>query len=148
MSDSLLFCTDDAAVMAVLAQLWDLTVAEQRGLFGLSPDMLANLHRAGEKQTQPHLPDEVRVRVARLRGVHHLLRMCWPDDAALTWLRAGNGAQPFCRRTPLAYMISGGVAAMTETCTYLMPITQGRAPAAPGARPRLRLSAENSDFEE
>jgi hypothetical protein len=102
---------------ARIAVLWDLSVAEQLTLLGLSSRSTFFKWR---KEPQVRLPRDTLERISYILGIYKALQLLLPDTrAADEWVRRPNEAAVFGGRSALDRMLSGNVADLYIVRQYL-----------------------------
>jgi Protein of unknown function (DUF2384) len=100
-----------------IAELWDLSVAEQLTLLGLSSRSTFFKWR---KEPQVRLPRDTLERISYILGIYKALQLLLPDTrAADEWIRRPNEASVFGGRSALHRMLSGNVADLYIVRQYL-----------------------------
>jgi hypothetical protein len=100
-----------------IADLWGLSVAEQRVLLGASSRSTFFKWR---RDPHPRLPRDTLERLSYLLGIYKALQILFPDPAAAdAWLRRANDAPLFGGRTALERMLGGQVADLYLVRQYL-----------------------------
>jgi Protein of unknown function (DUF2384) len=102
---------------ARIAELWDLSIAEQLTLLGLSSRSTFFKWR---KEPQVRLPRDTLERISYILGIYKALQLLLPDTrAADEWVRRPNEAAVFGGRSALDRMLSGNVADLYIVRQYL-----------------------------
>ena len=100
-----------------IADLWDLSIAEQLTLLGLSS---RSTYFKWRKEPQVRLPRDTLERISYLLGIYKALQLLLPDTrAADEWIRRPNEAAVFGGRSALDRMLSGNVADLYIVRQYL-----------------------------
>ena len=104
-----------------IAQLWELTAAEQMRLLGDPPrSTFYKWREASVAGQSPRIPRDVLERLSYLLGIWKALQILFPDAArADAWVRRPNEAPLFGGRTALERMLSGNVADLYVVRRYL-----------------------------
>lgn len=93
-----------------VADLWQLSVAEQRALLGWPPESTFHKYKAGQCGT---LPFDMLMRISLVLGIFKALRILYPEkDLADRWVRLPNSNALFGGRPALALMTEGGMDAL------------------------------------
>ena len=102
---------------ARIAELWDLSIAEQLTLLGLSSRSTFFKWR---KESQVRLPRDTLERISYILGIYKALQLLLPDTrAADEWIRRPNEAAVFGGRSALDRMLSGNVSDLYIVRQYL-----------------------------
>ena len=102
---------------ARIAELWDLSIAEQLTLLGLSSRSTFFKWR---KEPEVRLPRDTLERISYILGIYKALQLLLPDTrAADEWIRRPNEAGVFGGRSALDRMLSGNVADLYIVRQYL-----------------------------
>jgi hypothetical protein len=100
-----------------IAELWQLSIAEQLTLLGLSSRSTFFKWR---KEPQVRLPRDTLERISYILGIYKALQLLLPDTrAADEWIRRPNEASVFGGRSALDRMLSGNVADLYIVRQYL-----------------------------
>jgi hypothetical protein len=100
-----------------IAELWDLSVAEQMLLLGVTA---RSTFFKWKKDPEVELSKDTLERVSYLLGIYKALQILLPDPrAADAWIRQPNQAPLFGGQTALARMLSGHVADLFMVRRYL-----------------------------
>lgn len=103
---------------ARLAELWGLSVDEQRRLLGDPPRSTFFAWRKDPDRAR--LSRDTLERLSYLMGIHKALEILLPEPAAADrWVRQPNAAQPFAGRTALGVMLQGQVADLHAVRAHL-----------------------------
>jgi hypothetical protein len=102
---------------ARIAEVWDLSIAEQLTLLGLSS---RSTYFKWRKEPQVRLPRDTLERMSYILGIYKALQLLLPDTrAADQWVRRPNEAPLFAGRSALDRMLSGNVADLYLVRQYL-----------------------------
>ena len=100
-----------------LADLWQLSVAEQMTLLGVTA---RSTFFKWKKNVDVELPKDTLERISYLLGIYKALQILLPDPhAADAWVRQPNQASVFGGRSALERMLSGHVADLFVVRRYL-----------------------------
>jgi hypothetical protein len=100
-----------------IADLWQLSIAEQMTLLGLSS---RSTYFKWRKEPQVRLPRDTLERISYILGIYKALQLLLPDTrAADEWVRRPNEAAVFGGRSALDRMLSGNVADLYIVRQYL-----------------------------
>jgi hypothetical protein len=100
-----------------IAELWQLSVAEQMTLLGVSA---RSTFFKWKKSADVELPKDTLERISYLLGIYKALQILLPDSrAADAWVRQPNQAPLFNGRSALERMLSGQVADLFVVRRYL-----------------------------
>lgn len=100
-----------------IAELWNLTIAEQLTLLGLSSRSTFFKWR---KDPVVRLPRDTLERISYVLGIYKALQLLLPDArAADEWIRRPNEAAVFGGRSALERMLSGNVVDLYAVRQYL-----------------------------
>lgn len=100
-----------------IAGLWDLSVAEQMALLGLTA---RSTFFKWKKSPGTVLPKDTLERISYVLGIYKALQILLPDErAADAWVKRPNSAAPFGGRSALERMSSGQVADLYVVRQYL-----------------------------
>lgn len=100
-----------------IAGLWDLSVAEQMALLGLTA---RSTFFKWKKNPGTVLPKDTLERISYVLGIYKALQILLPDErAADAWVKRPNSAAPFGGRSALERMSSGQVADLYVVRQYL-----------------------------
>jgi hypothetical protein len=100
-----------------IAELWNLSVAEQLVLLGLSS---RSTYFKWRKDPEARLPRDTLERISYLLGIYKALQVLLPNTgAADAWVRQPNEAPPFGGRSALERMLSGNVSDLYLVRQYL-----------------------------
>jgi hypothetical protein len=100
-----------------IAELWDLSIAEQLTLLGLSS---RSTYFKWRKEAEVRLPRDTLERISYILGIYKALQLLLPDaSAADEWIRRPNQAPIFGGRSALERMLSGNVADLYIVRQYL-----------------------------
>lgn len=90
-----------------IAQAWQLSVTEQRGLLGWPPASTFHKYKSGAHGT---LPYDTLSRLSLILGIYKDLQILYPEPAfADHWPRMPNSNALFAGRPPLELMVEGGL---------------------------------------
>jgi len=96
---------------------WEVADEEARVLVGhLTSEAFAALRKTPDTQV---LDAAQLKRIASLLGIHRELGLLYGASVASEWVRLPNSHPMFCRVKPLAYMVIGGVQAMSNVLRLL-----------------------------
>jgi len=99
------------------AELWDLTVDDQRAILGDVAKQTFYNWKNGK--VAPLTRDQLE-RISLVLGILKALRLIFVEDrAALRWLKAANSDLPFAGASPLARMTAGGMTDLYDVRRYL-----------------------------
>ena len=102
---------------ARIAEVWDLSIAEQLTLLGLSS---RSTYFKWRKEPQVRLPRDTLERMSYILGIYKALQLLLPDTrAADQWVRRPNEAPLFAGKSALDRMLSGNVADLYLVRQYL-----------------------------
>ena len=102
---------------ARIAVLWDLSIADQLTLLGLSSRSTFFKWR---RDSQVRLPRDTLERISYILGIYKALQLLLPDTrAADEWIRRPNEAAVFGGRSALDRMLSGNVSDLFIVRQYL-----------------------------
>jgi Protein of unknown function (DUF2384) len=102
---------------ARIAEVWDLSIAEQLTLLGLSS---RSTYFKWRKEPQVRLPRDTLERISYILGIYKALQLLLPDTrAADQWVRRPNEAPLFAGKSALDRMLSGNVADLYLVRQYL-----------------------------
>ncbi len=102
---------------ARIAELWQLSVAEQMALLGITS---RSTYFKWRKEPHPRLPPDTLERLSYLLGIYKALQLLLPDSrAADDWVRRPNEAPLFGGRSALDRMLSGHVVDLYVVRQYL-----------------------------
>lgn len=102
---------------AKIAELWQLSVAEQLTLLGITS---RSTYFKWRKEPNPKLPRDTLERLSYLMGIYKALQLLLPDtQAADGWVRRPNDAPLFGGKSALERMLSGNVADLYIVRQYL-----------------------------
>jgi hypothetical protein len=100
-----------------IAELWQLSVAEQMTLLGVTA---RSTFFKWKKNGEVELPKDTLERISYLLGIYKALQILLPDPhAADAWVRHPNQAPLFGGRSALERMLSGHVADLYVVRRYL-----------------------------
>jgi Protein of unknown function (DUF2384) len=100
-----------------IAELWQLSIAEQLALLGITS---RSTYFKWRKEAQPKLPRDTLERLSYLLGIYKALQLLVPDThAADEWIRRPNDAPLFGGKSALERMLSGNVADLYIVRQYL-----------------------------
>jgi hypothetical protein len=100
-----------------LSELWQLSVAEQMTLLGITA---RSTFFKWKKNVDVELPKDTLERISYLLGIYKALQILLPDShAADAWVRQPNQASVFGGRSALERMLSGHVADLFVVRRYL-----------------------------
>jgi hypothetical protein len=100
-----------------LAQVWQLSIAEQRRLLGEPP---ASTFYKWKSTKQARLNRDILERISYLLGIYKALHTLLPSRrAADTWIRRPNRAPGFNGASALDRMLNGNVADLADVRRYL-----------------------------
>ncbi len=100
-----------------IAGLWDLSVAEQMALLGVTA---RSTFFKWKKNSDTALPKDTLERISYVLGIYKALQILLPDEtAADEWVKRPNSAAPFGGRSALERMSSGQVADLYVVRQYL-----------------------------
>jgi Protein of unknown function (DUF2384) len=100
-----------------IAELWQLSVAEQMTLLGITA---RSTFFKWKKNADVGLPKDTLERISYLLGIYKALQLLLPDPrAADAWVRLPNQAPLFGGRSALERMLSGHVADLFVVRRYL-----------------------------
>ena len=100
-----------------IARLWDLSVAEQMALLGVTA---RSTFFKWKKNPGTVLPKDTLERISYVLGIYKALQILLPDErAADGWVKRPNSAAPFGGRSALERMSSGQVADLFVVRQYL-----------------------------
>jgi hypothetical protein len=100
-----------------VAELWDLSAAEQRVLLGNPP---SSTFFKWKKERKGPLSRDVLERISYVLGIYKALRILLPDtERADAWVRQPNAAAPFGGRAALDRMLGGNVSDLYVVRQYL-----------------------------
>ena len=111
-----------AAVRAFarLAEIWQLSGAQQARLLGLEPTQLSTLYKWKSRPEGANLSHDALDRVSYLVGIYKSLHILLPDDAAADgWIRRKNEAPLFAGRSALDVMLDGSMHDLFLVHAYL-----------------------------
>lgn len=101
-----------------IAGLWDLSVAEQMALLGVTAR--STFFKWKKNPGTVLLPKDTLERISYVLGIYKALQILLPDErAADEWVRRPNSAGPFGGRSALERMSSGQVADLYVVRQYL-----------------------------
>ena len=90
-----------------VAEHWQLTNQEQRGLLGWPPESTFYKYKAGQAGT---LSYDTLMRISLVLGVYKALRILYPEpDLADRWVKLPNSNALFGGRPALALMVDDGI---------------------------------------
>jgi uncharacterized protein (DUF2384 family) len=102
---------------ARIAEAWQLSIAEQLTLLGLSS---RSTYFKWRKESQVRLPRDTLERISYILGIYKALQLLLPDNrAADEWVRRPNDAPLFGGKSALERMLSGNVADLYTVRQYL-----------------------------
>jgi Protein of unknown function (DUF2384) len=102
---------------ARIAELWQLSIAEQLTLLGLSS---RSTYFKWRKEPAVRLPRDTLERISYILGIYKALQLLLPEArAADEWIRRPNEAAVFGGRSALDRMLSGNVADLYIVRQYL-----------------------------
>jgi len=100
-----------------IAELWELSVAEQMALLGVTA---RSTFFKWKKDPEVELPKDTLERISYILGIYKALQILLPDPhAADVWIRQPNQAPLFAGQTALERMLSGHVADLFVVRRYL-----------------------------
>ena len=100
-----------------IAALWNLSVAEQMTLLGVTA---RSTFFKWKKNPNTILPKDTLERISYILGIYKALQILLPDEtAADEWVKRPNSAPPFGGRPALDRMLSGQVADLFVVRQYL-----------------------------
>jgi hypothetical protein len=100
-----------------IAEAWQLSVAEQMTLLGMTS---RSTYFKWKRQEQASIPKDTLERISYVLGIYKALQVLLPDPAAAdAWVRRPNQALPFAGRSALDRMLSGQVADLYVVRQYL-----------------------------
>jgi len=100
-----------------LADLWNLSVDDQRVLLGSPP---RSTFFDWKKDPQRALTRDTLERLSYLIGIYKALQILFHDSSiADRWIHRAADAPPFGGKTPLHFMLRGDIAALYEVRRYL-----------------------------
>ena len=93
-----------------VAEIWQLSIDEQRALLGWPPESTFYKYKAGHCGT---LSFDMLMRISLVLGIFKALRILYPEkDLADRWVRLPNSNPLFGGRPALALMTGGGMDAL------------------------------------
>lgn len=102
---------------ARIAELWDLSIAEQLTLLGIQS---RSTYFKWRKEAHARLPRDTLERLSYLLGIYKALQLLLPaTEAADEWIRRPNAEPLFGGRSALDRMLSGNVADLYLVRQYL-----------------------------
>jgi hypothetical protein len=102
---------------ARIAELWGLTVDQQRTLLGIAS---RSTYFKWRKEAAPRLPRDTLERLSYLLGIYKALQLLLPDArAADEWIHKQNAAPLFAGGSALDRMMTGNVADLYLVRQYL-----------------------------
>jgi hypothetical protein len=102
---------------ARIAEAWQLSIAEQLTLLGLSS---RSTYFKWRKESQVRLPRDTLERISYILGIYKALQLLLPDNrAADEWVRRPNDAPLFGGKSALERMLSSNVADLYTVRQYL-----------------------------
>ncbi|HWG31885.1 MAG TPA: antitoxin Xre-like helix-turn-helix domain-containing protein [Steroidobacteraceae bacterium] len=102
---------------ARIAELWDLSIAEQLTLLGIQS---RSTYFKWRKEAHARLPRDTLERLSYLLGIYKALQLLLPaTEAADEWIRRPNAEPLFGGRSALERMLSGNVADLYLVRQYL-----------------------------
>ncbi len=105
-----------------IAGLWNLTVAEQMALLGVTARSTFFKWKKLQVEKEPGtvLPKDTLERISYVLGIYKALQILLPDErVADEWVKQPNSAAPFGGRSALERMSSGQVADLYVVRQYL-----------------------------
>lgn len=91
-----------------LAEIWQLSGAQQAKLLGLDATQLSTLYKWKSQPQRANLSHDTLDRISYLTGIYKALHILLPDDtAADSWIHRSNDAPLFAGRAPLERVLSG-----------------------------------------
>lgn len=91
---------------------WDLAVDERRGLLGWPSSSTYHKYKNGQVGT---LPYDMLTRISLVLGMFKALHILYPEASlADRWVKLPNANPIFGGKTPVAYMIDGGMDALSK----------------------------------
>ncbi len=105
---------------ARLAEIWQLSGAQQAKLLGLEPTQQSTLYKWKSQPQRANLSHDTLDRISYLTGIYKALHILLPsDEAADTWIHRPNDAPLFGGSNPLARMLSGSMYDLHVVRAYL-----------------------------
>lgn len=100
-----------------IAELWKLTVDEQRCLLGDTPE---STYFKWKKTPSVKLSKDTLERISYILGIYKALQILIPDtEASDSWIKKPNSAPIFGGRSAIDRMLSGNVSDLYEVRKYL-----------------------------
>ena len=93
-----------------IAEAWQLTVEEQRGLLGWPAVSTFHKYKAGQVGT---LSYDTLIRISLVLGIYKALHILYPEFAD-RWVSLPNSNPLFGGRTALVHMLDGGIDALFQ----------------------------------
>lgn len=101
-----------------IADLWRLSVEDQKDLLGLSSD--STLHKWKKQPESANLNKDTLDRISYVLGIYKDLQTLLPNNqSADTWVRNANKAPMFAGRSPLSLMKQGHILDLYKVRQYL-----------------------------
>ncbi|MFB2552853.1 antitoxin Xre-like helix-turn-helix domain-containing protein [Ensifer soli] len=110
---------EDAVVIRAIARafaLWKLTNQESAALFDVP---LATWNRMKAGAFKGRLDRDKTMRASLILGIFKGLRLYFDGPLTYGWPKGDNGHALFAGRSPLRFMIEGGIPAMLSTRRYI-----------------------------
>ena len=106
-----------------LAAKWRLTSKQAANLLGEGSER--TWFRIKAKEWEGAFSQDALTRISALIGVYKGLHILFSDPLADEWVRVPNTEEIFDGRSPLDFMIAGGIPAMLETRRYIDALRGG-----------------------
>ena len=95
-----------------IANKWDLSVDEQRGLLGWPASSTYHKYKSGQVGT---LTYDMLTRISLILGMFKALHILYPEAGlADRWVKLPNANPIFGGKTPVIYMTEGGIDALSK----------------------------------
>lgn len=103
-----------------LAEIWQLSGAQQAKLLGLDETQLSTLYKWKSQPQRANLSHDTLDRISYLTGIYKALHILLPDDAAAdSWIHRQNDAPLFGGTAPIDRMLSGAMYDLHVVRAYL-----------------------------
>lgn len=111
-----------AKAYARIAAFWKLNNAEASELIAVSPRTWARIKTGDWVGT---LKRDQLMRISAVTGLYKALHLYFSDDLADRWTGLNNSGPLFGGRTPIDFMVDGGLPAMLDTRNYVDALRGG-----------------------
>jgi hypothetical protein len=106
-----------------LSDIWSLTAKQSCALLGEGSER--TWFRIKQRQWNGVLSQDALTRISALVGLYKGLHLLFSDPLADEWVSRPNREEVFEQRSPLDFMIAGGIPAMLQTRGYIDALRGG-----------------------